>query len=376
MHKLNYFPLGNADCTRVDLENGRKLLIDFADTRDPSDPKDRRCDLPTLLREDLEVSRRDYFDAVVFTHRDKDHYDGASEFFFLEHAKAYQSGDRIKMLEMWVPAGFMIEPATSDSPEEGRILRQEARYRFREMSGIRVFGNPSALKDYCEDQGISLDERRHLITDAGSVAPGFSIEEDGMELFVHSPFAWRIDGELENRNANSVVLQGTFVVGAARTRVLFTNDVDHEALGGIIRATRRHANEERLEWDVAKVPHHCSYLSIGPERGETITAPQDPDIDWLYREQQVRPGLLISTSWPIPSPGADDDNDQPPHRQAAAYYRDVLDDSSDFRVTMEEPTRDDPKPIIVEIDDDGPTLRRVSVIGAPGIITRSNPRAG
>ncbi len=376
MHKLNYFPLGNADCTRVDLENGRRLLVDYADTRNPSDDSDRRCDLPTLLREDLEANGRDYYDVVLFTHRDKDHYDGASEFFYLEHAAKYQSADRIKMREMWIPAGFLIEPASTDSPEEGRILRQEARHRFEHMQGIRVFGNPSALRKYCEGQGIDLSQRVHLITDAGQVAPGFTLDGDGLELFVHSPFAWRIDGELENRNGNSVVLQGTFVVGGVRTRVLFTDDVDHEALGGIVRATKRHDNEHRLEWEVAKVPHHCSYLSIGPDRGDTITTPEDADIDWLYREQQSRPGMLISTSWPIPRPGAKDDNHQPPHRQAAAYYRDVLDHSKNFRVTMEEPTQTDPKPIVVEIDDDGPTWRTATVIGAPGIVTRSNPRAG
>ena len=42
MAKLTFFPLGNADCCRIDLDVGQKLLFDFANVRDPSDPGDRR----------------------------------------------------------------------------------------------------------------------------------------------------------------------------------------------------------------------------------------------------------------------------------------------------------------------------------------------
>ena len=44
MHKLTFFPLGNADCCRIDLDSGQQLLFDFAATRDPSDKSDRRID--------------------------------------------------------------------------------------------------------------------------------------------------------------------------------------------------------------------------------------------------------------------------------------------------------------------------------------------
>jgi len=74
MHKITLFPLGNADCCRIDLEGGKKILFDFADTRDSEDNDDLRCDLPKVLREDLEESNRDYFDVVAFTHLDKDHF--------------------------------------------------------------------------------------------------------------------------------------------------------------------------------------------------------------------------------------------------------------------------------------------------------------
>jgi len=138
MHKITLFPLGNADCCRIDLECGKKILFDFADSRDPEDEDDLRCDLPKELREDLEESNRDYFDVVAFSHLDKDHFNGATEFFFLEHAKKYQSDDRIKMNVMWVPAALITEQGPED--DEARILQKEARHRFREGKGIRSRG--------------------------------------------------------------------------------------------------------------------------------------------------------------------------------------------------------------------------------------------
>ena len=44
MHKLNFFPLGNADCCRIDLQNGKKLLFDYAHMRCAEDPTDKRID--------------------------------------------------------------------------------------------------------------------------------------------------------------------------------------------------------------------------------------------------------------------------------------------------------------------------------------------
>ena len=152
MHKITLFPLGNADCCRIDLECGKKILFDFADSRDPEDEDDLRCDLPKELREDLEESNRDYFDVVAFSHLDKDHFNGATEFFFLEHAKKYQSDDRIKMNVMWVPAALITEQGPED--DEARILQKEARHRFREKKGIRVFSRPERLRQWCKKNDI------------------------------------------------------------------------------------------------------------------------------------------------------------------------------------------------------------------------------
>lgn len=51
MHKITFFPLGNADCCRIDLNDGRKMLFDYAHCRDPEDKEDLRIDLYAALHE-------------------------------------------------------------------------------------------------------------------------------------------------------------------------------------------------------------------------------------------------------------------------------------------------------------------------------------
>lgn len=246
MPKITFYPLGNADSTLIDLRNGEKLLFDYANRRDADDKNDKRIDLPAELRKDL--GTRDYYDVVAFTHLDQDHYDGTSEFFYLDHDKAYQGKvdgkSRIKINIMWVPAAVITE---------------------------------------------ELDE----------------------------------------------------------------------------------------EWDVFKIPHHCSYTAIGPDKGDDKTEPSD-NIDWLYRDQGQCGGILVSTSKPIPKKGTDEDKDvQPPHREAANFYRDIAQEKSgDFLVTMEEPSVSQPKPIIVEVDQFQATVKKSQIFGPAAAASVSAPRAG
>src|ERR1700722_19977329 len=131
-HRLNFYPLGNADCCRIDLDSGKQILIDYAAMRDAEDKNDLRIDLPGILRKELEVRERDFYDVVGFSHLDDDHIRGASNFFYLERAQKYQENVdgkvRIKMRELWVPAAVITEEGCT---EEDRIIRQEARHRLK-----------------------------------------------------------------------------------------------------------------------------------------------------------------------------------------------------------------------------------------------------
>lgn len=374
MPKLNFFPLGNADCCRIDLDGGERILFDCAAMQDPDDEDDKRCDLHQELRDDLDAAGRDYFDAVAFTHLDRDHFARATEFFHLDHAKKHQGGDRIKMNVMWVPAALITEEAPDDA--EANVLQKEARYRFKEGAGIRVFSRPERLRKWCEQNEIKLEDRLHLITDAGKLVPEFTLKEHGVEFFVHSPFAVRQDANtVEDRNGDAIVVQATFEASGAQTKALLMADSTHVALADIVAVTKKKGNEHRLEWDVAKLPHHCSYLSLGPEKGEDKTTPVD-EVAWLYEEQGQEGAVIVSTSKPIPTKGSKEDDDpQPPHRQAANYYKGVV-GATDFIVTMEHPKESAPKSVVIEIGSSGATLKLTAMTAAQCVTSRPAPRAG
>lgn len=370
MHKLSFFPLGNADCIRIDLANGRQILFDYAAMRNPDDPHDRRIDLAAELRRDLEERNRDYYDVAAYTHLDSDHTKGSSKFFFFDHAKKYQGEGRVKIEELWVPAAAIIEDGADD---EARVIRDEARHRLREGYGVRVFSRPERLEAWLKEQGLTLDSRRHLITDAGRIVPGFTRDRDGVEFFAHWPLAVRMNEcEVVDRNANGLVLHATFVAGGHETKVLFTADITWKEIADIVRVTRRKGNEARLEWDVIDIPHHCSYLAIGPEKGEDVTEPA-PEVQWLYEQGRVG-GKLVSASDPIPAK----DTDQPPHRQAAKYYegRAKAIIGGEFIVTMQYPKISAPEVLVIKIDGRGPAIEKVIGGGVGPIVSQPAPRAG
>ena len=370
MHTVTFYPLGNADTSKIDLPNGRTLLFDYANTRDPDDATDRRIDLPKQLRAELSKAGRKSFDVVAFTHLDDDHVTGAPDFFHLEHASKYQGDDRIEIDDLWVPAAAIIETGLTG---DKRVIQREARYRLVQGKRVRVFSRPALLEKWLRSKGLTVADRKDLITDAGQLIPGFTRADDGLEFFVHSPFAMRSeDGKIVDRNQNALVVQATFVHFQTETKLIFASDVDHEVIAYIVEVTRKHRNDQRLEWHLVKLPHHCSYLSLGPDKGKQKTVPTEP-VRWLYEVQGQQRGRLISSSKPIST----EDTEQPPHHQAANYYREVAaSKSGELLVTMEHPKRSAPKPLVVEITKWGATVRKVIVSGAAAVTTHRSPRAG
>lgn len=382
MHKLTFHNIGSADCIRIDLGNGKKILFDYAHMRDPSNEKDRRCDLPRELRDDL--GERDHFDVVAFTHLDCDHYAKATEFFYFEHITKYQ-GDvdgeaRIRINEMWVPAAVITEQLGLDADVEAKAIQKEARQRFKAKAGIRVFSRPARLREWCERNDINFEARQHLVTDAGQMVPGFTMAVDGVEFFVHSPFAVRQDeNTVEDRNNDALVMHATFLSGGRETKLFLASDVDHAALTDIVNVTETKGNHKRLQWGIFKLPHHCSHHSLSSQPREGDKSEPEPKVRKLFEEYGQPACLVVSTSGPIPAKGSQEDEKgaNPPHRQTANYYReDVVENEDDFKVTMEHPDADDPSPLVIQIDAFGTTVKKVHKAAAVIATTSRAPRAG
>lgn len=371
MTEITFYPLGNADCCLIKTGTGKVIAFDFADMHVPTDKFDRRLPLAANFKQDIGWPERKEVDLLAITHGDNDHIKGISDTFWLEHAIKYQSSERIKIKEMWVPAALICD---SEAEDDCKILRAEAQHRFLSKKGIRVFARPEHLKEWVERRGRKLDDFRDIITDAGRLVPGWSKESQGIEFFVHSPFAEHTSDGLLDRNGNCLVMQATILEGGVNTRFLITADSVWENWQKMVSITKKHGNEEKLAWDIFKIPHHGSYLSMAPEKGDYITTPTD-EFKWLL-EQGTERSVMVSSSWEVIM--ADDPDDvQPPHAQTHRRYQKTAEEKdSELVITMENPSKSQPKRTLIEVTTAGATLKKIAVSAAALITSTQAPRVG
>jgi hypothetical protein len=374
--KITFFPVANGDTSQIVLGNGRWLLFDFHHQKKCEEEGSTDFNLRKHLKGQLKGAQRDYYDVLALTHGDDDHIRNSTEFFELRHAAKYQGGDRTKVSELWVPAAMILEEGTNDQQSNEVIIwRQEARHRLKEGKGIRVFSRPDKLKAWLEENGLTLDQRRHLITDAGELVPGFTLANDEVEFFCHSPFIKHTDEGDVLRNEASLIFQVRFEIGGTRFNYWAVGDSTHEVLADIVQISKYHGNHDRLDWDLYNIPHHCSYLALGPEKGAERTAPTDAVAELLRHGQ--RGAYIVSSSNPIGNDRAAYEQQQPPHVQARNTYLDYLNEVGGrrFLVTMEEPNAVRPQPIVFEISSTGGKLV-LARTGSAAIVSSPAPRAG
>ena len=274
MHKVVFYPVGNGDTSQIILENGKRILFDFRHQKNSEDEGSKDFNLKKYLKDELDKENRDYFDVVAFTHSDKDHICNSTEFFELMHATKYQGNGRVKINELWVPAAMILETAANDQQsDEFVIWRQESRHRLKKGKGIRVFSPAEKLKQWLEDNDLRLEDRRSLITDAGQLVPNFDLGVDQVEFFCHSPFIKHVDEGDDLRNEAALVFQVRFEVGPRPLDYLAVGDSKHEVLEDIVSITNYHDRGDRLDWNLFNIPHHCSYLALGPDKGDKETTP-------------------------------------------------------------------------------------------------------
>lgn len=91
--QLHFFQMGNAECVFLKLDNGKRMLMDYANMHNNDS---RYTDLAESLKD------IDTFDVVMFTHPHDDHVKGAADFFYFDHAIKYQTGERAKIKELWI----------------------------------------------------------------------------------------------------------------------------------------------------------------------------------------------------------------------------------------------------------------------------------
>jgi hypothetical protein len=377
MHKVIFYPVNNSDTSQILLDNGKRFLFDYRHQKKSEDEGSTDFNLKKHLKEELSKEKRDYFDVVAFTHGDKDHISLSTEFFELRYADKYQGNGRIKINELWVPAAMILETATNDEQsDEFVIWRQEARYRLKEGRGIRVFSKPDKLKAWLEENGLTVESRKHLITDAGQTVPDFKLDSDGVEFFCHSPFIKHVDKGDDLRNDAALIFNVRFKMVDSTYDYLAVGDSTWEVLGDIVEISKSHNNEDRLAWDLYNIPHHCSYLALSDDKGSEETEPKPLVKELLQKGKEG--AYLVSSSNPIEDTKAGREQQQPPHIQAKKCYQSYLREvgGSKLLVTMEEPKPSKPEPLVFKIERAGISLDKKIVSAASIITSAPAPRAG
>ena len=378
MHQIIFYPVGNGDTSQIVLDNGKRILFDFKHLKKTEDGEGPEINLKDRLKSELKKIDKKSFDVVAFTHGDKDHIENSTEFFELWYSKKYQGVHRIKIDELWVPAAMILETASNDEQsDEFVIWRQEARCRLKKGKGIQVFSKPEKLKDWLEENNLTLDSRKHLITDAGQIVPGFTLANDGIEFFCHSPFIKHVDEGEDLRNEAALVFNIRFKVGSNTFDYFAVGDSQWEVLEDIVNISKKHNNADRLEWDLYNIPHHCSYLALSDDKGDTETTPKPFVKELLLSGKEGAYG--VSSSKPIEDTKEGREQQQPPHIQAKKCYEHYLKkiEGAKLMVTMEEPNTDKPEPLIFNIDNNGISIGGKAIIPAVSIITsKPAPRAG
>lgn len=389
IHRIKFYPVSNGDTSQFILANGKRLVFDFNHRKVGENADSPHIDLKAHLKKELDDAGKDTVDVFALTHADTDHLAGASDFFHLNYAKAYQGEGRIKIETLWVPAVMLLEKyRRNEEHPEFAPWAEEAWHRLLEGKGVRIFSKPkelvTQLTEELKKKNLPANARDALFTHAGEIVPGFSLAVDGLELFTHSPFAdHQEDGTTVERNEESLMFHVRFSADGTTTDMIQCGDSEAEALEWIVTKTQERGNDERLRWDLFNIPHHCSYLAlnVSGEKGDKKTVPL-PKVKELL--DSGRPSAyIVSSSFPIPDNKAAYDQTQPPHIQARKTYKETLDNigGTAFLVTMEEPNEKKPEPIEFEVSVKG--LKRVKIatasdrISAAAIITSSPaPRAG
>ena len=369
--KIRFYPVGNGDSALIENDDGRHLLIDYNCPDEAKDDDDERINLEEELDKRLEYQD---LDVLMITHAHEDHYGGFSEYFWLDFAKKYKSDDRRKITELWVPDALIWETGIIG---EGKTLQSEARHRLlEEQSGIKIIGESDSLIEFIEDSGkVTYEDVKHLIFKPGDVINHFS----GFEIFIHSPHSWKTEGD-ENKNNKCIVVQADFRIDfKSVAKVIFGSDAESNAWENIYSATENNGNLDRLEFDVFKISHHCSHTALNKdEKGNFITEPVE-NVKKLFEEQGQYKCKLIASCNKIPSKSKRNEP-EPPHYQAAEYYKEVAGDKDgEFEVTMEQATgSNNRKPIIIEITKYGPRIILLSsgAIGAGKVTSKKTERFG
>ncbi len=347
-----YYPVGNGDTSLIRLEDKTTIIIDCNLTKDScdNDIKARYNVHKSLLAElGRDANDRPFTDAFVNTHPDQDHLRGFDETFHLGDPDDYKieedEEEKIIIGELWFSRRIFSNYEDSLS-SDAEAFFEEAKRRieiYRSGSSSRDLpGNRIRVIGYGESE---------LTSGLGAIttAPGNYISsingssKENFKFFVHAPFKKDVDSGIVERNNTSVVLQAIFKVNKTERAglALFGGDAKWDIWEKILDKS----DVETLEWDLFLAPHHCSWSFFNEVPYSKGDLPSKSSLDVVNKR---RVGAIVIAS----SKEIKDDDDNPPHYVAAESYKELV-GRDYFICTAENPSIDQPEPIVFSITSNG-----------------------
>jgi glyoxylase-like metal-dependent hydrolase (beta-lactamase superfamily II) len=372
---VNFFPVGNGDMTLIELESGRRLLIDVNIRSAADGPDDDTPDVAEMLRNRLLRDDEDrlYVDGMLLSHPDRDHCAGLRKHFHLGAPSEWsKSADKIFIREIWSsPMVFRRASRTHVLCDDADAFCAEAQRRvrqFRDSGGMVAEGDRVLILG--EDEGGKTDDLTAILITIDSVFSRINGQHD--ETFSARLLAPRpkssdeTEEEARAKNRSSTILNLAIAgQGVARAGRFLTGGDAGVAIWE--KLWQRHwSHADWLDYDLLQAPHHCSWRSLSydswSEMGEDAKVCEDA----RKALSQARDGaIIIASSCPI----LDDDNDPPCIRAKREYTAIVRKVRGSFRCVG-----DSSDMLVYEIRKDGPRLKTplmksASVVGT-GLIGR------
>ncbi|TAK47201.1 MAG: metallohydrolase [Xanthobacteraceae bacterium] len=362
MVKTTHFQVDNGDMTLIELESGRRILVDIKIRVATADDGDE--DIPPVgdqLRERLkrDDKERFYVDAFLLTHPDKDHICGLREHFHLGDPSTWsKKDDKIIIREMWSsPIVFRRTSKNHKLCDDAVSWCDEARRRVAKFKaeGAQADGNRILIMG--EDVDGKTDDLGAILIKTDEVFSKIcGVVDFSFEARLLAPMKADNDDEEEvlTKNNSSVVMRIDLKLwSTTKARYLIGGDAEVAIWEKLW--DRHKSRKSWLQYDVLIAPHHCSWHSLSWDSWSDLgeKAKVSPNARSALG-QPLLGALIVSSSKPIK-----DDKDDPPCIRAKREYLDILTEvNGEFRCVCDGASDE---PMEIEILSAGPKVKRLKV---------------